>query len=62
MVQFTDRVTGATVYINPEYVMSMRPDPADPDNPSILKVRDGEAIHVHGSHAEVARKLLQRAA
>jgi hypothetical protein len=62
MVQFTDRVTGATVYINPDYVMSIRPDPAEPDTASIVKIRDGETIHVHGSHADVARKLLRRAA
>jgi hypothetical protein len=62
MVQFTDRVTGAMVYINPDYVMSIRPDPVDPDHASILKLRDGEAIHVNGSHPDVALRLLQRAA
>ena len=62
MVHFTDRVTGATVYINPEFVMSIRPDPAEPDGSSIIKIRDGETIHVRGSHTEVAAKLLRRAA
>ena len=62
MVHFTDRVTGATVYINPEYVMSIRPDPAAPDSASIIRIRDGEPIHVQGSHTEVPAKLLRRAA
>jgi len=62
MVQFIDRVTGAAVYINPEYVMSIRPHPADPDNASIVKIRDGETIEVKYSHTEVVRKLLRRAA
>ena len=62
MVHFTDRVTGATVYINAEYVMSIRPDPAAPDSASIIKIRDGETIHVHGSHTDVAAKLLRLAA
>lgn len=61
MVQFIDGVTGATVYINPEFVMSLRPDPTDPDNVSIIKLRDGEAIHVKGAHIDVAR-MLRRAA
>ena len=42
--------------------MSLRPDPADPDNASIVKIRDGETIHVKGSHGYVARMLLRRAA
>jgi len=62
IVQFTDRVTGAPVYINPEYVVSLRPDPPAPDAASVVKVRDGEAIAVRGAHAEVARKLLRPAA
>jgi len=45
------------VYINPAYVVTLRPDPADPDHVSIVKVRDGEAIRVRGDHREVADKL-----
>lgn len=42
IVQFTDRVAGTSVYINPEYGVSLRPDPADPDAATVVKVSDGE--------------------
>jgi hypothetical protein len=41
MVHFTDRVTGATVYINPEYVMSIRPDPAGLRNATLGRIARG---------------------
>ena len=62
MVQFHDRITGAPVYINPDYVMSIRPDPGTPDAASIIKLRDSETIHVHGSHTDVVSRLTRRAA
>ena len=62
MVQFHDRITGATVYVNPEYVVSIRPDPSNPDTASIIKLRDSETNHVHGSHADVVSRLVRRAA
>jgi hypothetical protein len=34
-------VVGAPVYINPSYVVAIRPDPADPDEISIVELRDG---------------------
>jgi hypothetical protein len=46
------------VYLNPDDVMRIRPDPVDPDNASIVKIREGETIHVQGSHEEVGRELL----
>jgi hypothetical protein len=52
-----DSVAGTAVYINPAYIVTLRPDPADPDHVSIVKVRDGEAIRVRGDHREVADKL-----
>jgi uncharacterized protein YlzI (FlbEa/FlbD family) len=58
MIQdFIDNVTGTTVYINPAFVIAMRPDPADPLNVTIVKLSDGETIRVRGSHDEVADKL-----
>jgi hypothetical protein len=57
IVQFTDRVAGTAVYINPAYVVTLRPDPADPDRASVVKLQDGETIQVLGEHREVADKL-----
>ena len=57
IAQFMDSVAGTAVYINPAYVVTLRPDPAEPDHVSIVKVRDGESIRVRGDHREVADKL-----
>ena len=57
IVQFTDTATGTAAYINPTYVVTLRPDPADPDHISIVRLRDGESIRVKGEHREVADKL-----
>jgi len=57
IAQFMDSVAGTAVYINPAYVVTLRPDPAEPDRVSIVKIRDGESIRVRGDHREVADKL-----
>ena len=57
LAQFYDMVTGTQVYINPAYVVSLRPDPADPDHISIVMLRNGESIRVKGEHREVAERL-----
>jgi len=57
VVPFVDTVVGTPVYINPVYVVSLRPDPADPDRVSIIKLRDGESIRAKGHHREVANTL-----
>jgi hypothetical protein len=57
IVQFIDSVMGTPVYVNPAYVVTLRPDPADPDHISIIKIRDGESIRVRGGDKEVADKL-----
>jgi hypothetical protein len=57
IVQFVDTGTGTAAYINPTYVVTLRPDPADPDHVSIVRLRDGESIRVKGDHREVAEKL-----
>jgi len=61
IAQFMDSVAGTAVYINPAYVVTLRPDPAEPDHVSIVKVRDGESIRVRGDHGEVADKLARAA-
>lgn len=61
IVQFMDVATGTAVYINPAYVVSLRPDPADPDHVSIVMLRNGESIRVKGEHREVADKLARAA-
>lgn len=57
IVPLMDSVTGTAVYINPTYVLSMRPDPADPQKVTMVKLQDGESIRVYGEHQEVAEKL-----
>ena len=61
IVQLMDSVAGTPVYINPAYGVTLRPDPADPDHISIIKIRDGESIRVRGSDKEVADKLARAA-
>ncbi len=57
IVPFVDSVSGTPVYINPDYVVALRPDPSAVDRVSIVKLRDGESIRVQGDHQEVADKL-----
>jgi hypothetical protein len=57
IVEFIDSVVGTKVYINPAFVVTMRPDPSDPLNVTLIKLNDGETIRVRGGHDEVARKL-----
>lgn len=59
IAQFTDSVAGTPVYLNPAYVVSMRPDPAEPNNVTIVKLRDGESIRVRGHHETIADKLAE---
>jgi hypothetical protein len=57
IVQLMDSVAGVPVYINPTYVMTLRPDPADPTRVTMVKLSDGETFRVRGEHPEVAEKL-----
>lgn len=61
IVQLMDSMAGTTVYINPEYVVTLRPDPSDPDHISIIKLSDGETIRVRGEDKDVADKLARAA-
>jgi hypothetical protein len=60
IVEFMDSVAGTHVYVNPAYVVTLRPDPADPTRVTLVKLEDGETIRVHGGHREVADKLASR--
>ena len=57
IVQSFGTDAGTTVYINPEHVVTLRPDPAEPERVSIVKLRDAETFRVQGTHVEVAAKL-----
>jgi len=57
IVPFIDSVTATSVYLNPDFIMSLRPDPADPHRVTIVKLKDGETLRVIGEHTEVAEKL-----
>jgi hypothetical protein len=61
IVQFVDSVAGTAVYLNPDFVVTVRPDPVALDRVSIIKLRDGETIRVEGDHREVADKLIRAA-
>jgi hypothetical protein len=52
-----DTVAGIPVYVNPEYVLTLRPDPTDPTRVTMVKLSDGETFRVRGEHTEVADKL-----
>ena len=60
IVNFSDSVTGAAVYINPAFVVSFRADPESPEHGTLIRLSDGEAVRVHGDHREVADKLSRR--
>lgn len=59
IVQFFENQTGVPVYVNPTYVETMRPDPADPLNVTEIKLGDGQVLHVRDEHTAVADKLSQ---
>jgi hypothetical protein len=57
IVPFNESAAGVAVYINPDYVVSVRPDPEDPTRVCVIKLSDGEIIRVHGDHEKIADKL-----
>jgi hypothetical protein len=57
IVPFFDTNAGTTVCVNPEYLVTLRPDPAEPERTSIVKLRDSETFRVQGTHVEAAAKL-----
>ena len=60
IVKFMDSVAETPVYLNPEYGVSLRPDPADPTRITMVKLRDGETLRVHGEHSARGALLAMR--
>ena len=59
VVEFRDAVAATPVYVNPNYVVTVRPDAKHPDEVTILKMRDGEVLSIRGDHRAAAEKLRQ---
>lgn len=57
IMPFFEAASGVAIYINPAFVVSLRPDPADPERTSIVKLSDGETLRIRGGHDEVAARL-----
>ena len=58
IVPLVDTKTATIVYVNPAYVVSLRPDPEDPDHVSSVRLRGGEEIRAKGAPEELVGKLL----
>ncbi|MDB4933686.1 MAG: hypothetical protein JWP87_658 [Labilithrix sp.] len=59
IVPFIDVATGTPVYLNATHVLSLRPDPTDPENATLVKLEDGESLRIRGDHEEIAKKLTE---
>jgi intein/homing endonuclease len=57
VIELKDSVAGTAIYVNPDYVVSVRPDPEDPVRRTEVKLRNGETLRVVGDHPVVAGKL-----
>lgn len=57
IVPFFEAASGVPVYVNPAFVVSLRPDPVDPEHTSAVKLSDGEALRIRGGHDDVAARL-----
>lgn len=58
IVPFIDTATGTAVYVNPDFVETLRPDPEEPTDVTVVKLEDGETIRVRGEHTDVADRLV----
>jgi hypothetical protein len=56
-VDFIDNGTGGPVSINPEHVIKVRPMPDDPNNITVIRLRDSHEVGVKGKYVEVVKKL-----
>ena len=61
IIPFTDSIGATPIYINPRYVLSVRPDPTDPNRITLVKLEDGETIRLQGAHSEVAERRAKAA-
>ena len=57
IIAFTEAASGVPVYINPSFVVSVRPDPADPERTTTVRLSDGETLRLRGGHDNVAARL-----
>jgi hypothetical protein len=57
IVAFTEATSGVPIYINPSFVVSLRPDPADPEHTTVVRLSDRETLRLRGGHDEVAPRL-----
>ena len=57
IVAFAEAVSGVPVYINPSFVVSLRPDPAEPEHTTVVRLSDGETLRLRGGHGDVAARL-----
>jgi hypothetical protein len=62
IVPFFEATSGVAIYINPAFVVSLRPDPSDPERISIVKLSDGETVHIRGGHDAIAERLSRTSA
>ena len=61
IAQFMDTAAGTAVYINPTYVVTLRPDPADPDHVSIPMLRNEDSKARPECQGERSRNLRNKA-
>ena len=57
IVAFAEAKSGVPIYINPSFVVSLRPDAADPEHTTVVRLSDGETLRLRGGHDEVAPRL-----
>jgi len=57
IVAFADAASGVPIYINPSFVVSLRPDPVDPEHTTTVRLSDGESLRLRGGHDDVAARL-----
>ena len=62
IIAFAEATSGVPIYINPSFVVSLRPDPAEPERTTVVKLSDGETLRLRGGHDDVAGRLTRTTA
>ena len=57
IIPFAEAASGVPIYINPSFVVSLRPDAAEPERTTVVKLSDGETLRLRGGHDDVAARL-----
>jgi hypothetical protein len=57
IISFFEAASGVAIHINPAFVVSLKPDPADPEHTTIVKLSDGETLRIRGDHNDIAARL-----